>query len=54
MAARKRVIDGKLLEIAEREMPCICDSAYAERGLVDPHCRCDDRDDLVAAVVSAS
>ncbi len=40
-----------LLAIAEREMPCTCLPAYAERGLIDPYCRHDDRDDLIAAVV---
>lgn len=43
---RKRVISGELLETAQREMLCVCLEDYVRRGMFDPHCRCDDRDDL--------
>jgi hypothetical protein len=43
---------GGLLVIAAREMPCTCLPAYTARGRVDPLCRHDMRDDLVAGVVA--
>lgn len=49
---RERVISGELLEVAEREMPCVCLDEYTGRGMFDPHCRCDDRDDAVAAAAA--
>lgn len=50
---RKRVISGELLETAEREMPCVCLPDYTGRGMFDPHCRCDDRDDLTKEAYEA-
>jgi hypothetical protein len=40
-----------LAALCEEYQPCTCLPAYTERGLVDPFCRHDDRDDLVRAVV---
>lgn len=46
---RCRDLPAGLLEVAEREMPCICAEDYTRRGMFDPHCRCSERNDAVPA-----
>ena len=42
-----------LAAIAEREMPGVCNPGFSGRGLIDPYCRHDDRDDAIAAAVAS-
>ena len=39
-----------LSRIAREEMPCVCADDFTRRGRVDPGCRCDARDALVARI----